>query len=162
MVDPLDPANITTFLAVRGWPGAHDIEPIVHGEWSRAFGFRAADGSEYVVRFSALEEDFRKDQLAARYAAPDLPVPRILHIGEEFDGYFAIAARSSGAYLDDLDAAGMRRMLPAVFAAIAAMRDADLAHTRGFGVWAQLFNALNSDARTAQQLNYSSDITWSN
>ena len=41
MVDPLDPANITTFLAVRGWPGAHDIEPIVHGEWSRAFGFRA-------------------------------------------------------------------------------------------------------------------------
>jgi hypothetical protein len=34
-------------------------------------------------------------------------------------------------------------------------------NTPGAG-WAQLFAALNSDARTAQGLNYSSDITWAN
>jgi len=135
MAEPLDPSDVAAVLAVRGWPGASRIEQVGHGEWSRAFSFRAADGGDYVVRFSGLDEDFRKDQLAARYAAPELPIAPILDFGRAFDGYFAIAARAVGVYLDDLDAAGMRRVLPALFAAVAAMRDVDLTHTRGFGVW---------------------------
>jgi hygromycin-B 4-O-kinase len=135
MADDLDSTKIAAFLVDRGWPGTNGIVRIRHGEWSRAFGFRAADDRQYVVRFSALDEDFRKDQLAARYVAPDLPIPAILDIGRAFGGHFAIAARVGGAYLDDLDAAGMRRVLPALFAAIAAMREANIAHTRGFGVW---------------------------
>lgn len=112
-----------------------NIERIGHGEWSRAYSFQAIDDREYVVRFSSLDEDFRKDRLAARYATRALPIPRILDFGQAFDGYFAIAPRAEGGYLDDLGAADMRRVLPALFGAVAAMRDADIAHTRGFGVW---------------------------
>jgi hypothetical protein len=36
------------------------------------------------------------------------------------------------------------------------------ANNRPSDGWAQLYNALNSDWRTAQQLNWSSDITWNN
>ncbi|MBV9577999.1 MAG: hypothetical protein JO057_05355 [Chloroflexi bacterium] len=71
-------------------------------------------------------------------------MPRILDRGQAFEGYFAIVARADGEYLDDLGTADMRCVLPALFAAIAAMRDAAIAHTRGSGVWRADGHALSA------------------
>jgi hygromycin-B 4-O-kinase len=129
--------DVAAFLRDHGWRDALAISRIDHGEWSLAFSF-AVDGHavEYVVRFSALDEDFRKDQLAARHASRALPIPRILELGDAFDGlFYAISERARGEHLDALDVARLRRALPSLFAAIDGMRVADVSATRGFGLW---------------------------
>ena len=72
-----------------------DAEPsevalIGEGAWSRCFGFQRGD-EELVIRFGNYLDDFRKDQLASAYAAPDLPIPQVLDVGIAFDGYYAIS-----------------------------------------------------------------------
>lgn len=139
-------SDVAAFLADRGWRGVSNIEPITHGEWSRAFSFAVQDQSqEYVVRFSALNDDFLKDQLAARYASPKLPIPRLLDVGQiDPQNYYAISERVRGAYLDDLNVDGLRAVLPSVFDAIDGMREADISATRGFGVWDPTGHAPNA------------------
>ena len=151
---------MAAFLHEHGWPTAQRIERFAHGEWSTAFSF-AVDGAahhtsiaqaEYVVRFSPRVEDFRKDQLAMALAEPRLPIPRMVELGEAFDGYYSIAERASGDYLDALDADGLRKVLPALFGAIDAMRDADVSRTTGFGVWDAGGNARAASWREALRL----------
>ncbi len=69
------------------------------------------------------------------WSTPHLPIPRILEITRAFDGYFALSERAPGEFLDLLDAAQLRRVLPALFAALDAARKVDLADSRGFGIW---------------------------
>jgi hygromycin-B 4-O-kinase len=127
---------VAAFLRDHGWRGASAISPIVYGEWSCAFSF-AVDGhaAEYVVRFSALDEDFRKDRLAARFAGLRLPIPRMLELGKAFDGFYSISERARGAFIDALDGRQMRRALTSLLAGIDGMRQADISTTRGFGLW---------------------------
>ena len=136
------------FLATHVGPGVGPVIPLAHGEWSRAYAF-SHDAREYIVRFSALDEDFRKDLFAARFAAPALPIPTIVEIGETDEGSYAISERVHGGFLDELDETGMRAMLPSLFAAFDAMRDADLAETTGFGIWGADGNAPHPSWRAA-------------
>jgi hygromycin-B 4-O-kinase len=108
--------------------------PLRAGEWSKVFGFRKG-GVEYVARFSKYREDFDKDAHMARYSSAALPIPPITEIGETADGYYAISKRVTGGYIDDLDAEGMRRVLPSLWAALDAMRAIDLSSYTGFGGW---------------------------
>ncbi|HEV7216606.1 MAG TPA: hypothetical protein VGP33_15965, partial [Chloroflexota bacterium] len=129
-----------TDSAVRDFLSDHFRRPISElarialGEWSQAYSFRC-NGDDYIARFSALEEDFAKDRLAAAYATADLPIPPIVAMGRAFDGFYAISRRAFGEFIDDLDAAHMRAVLPALFAALDAARTADLCNTVGFGGW---------------------------
>lgn len=50
------------------------------GTWSQAFEL-TIDGVEVVLRIGAHGRDFAKDELAARFAAPNLPVPPVLARG---------------------------------------------------------------------------------
>jgi aminoglycoside phosphotransferase (APT) family kinase protein len=50
-------------------------------------------------------------------------------------GGYGIARRVSGGPIEDLDEAGMRAVLPRLFEAMDAMRDADLQGTSGYGLW---------------------------
>lgn len=144
----VSPAEAESFLVTRFGGEIHDLSGIGHGEWSRAFSFRRKEAA-YIIRFSALEEDFRKDLLAARYATRDLPIPPIIEIGEAFGGFYAISERATGSYLDDLDESRMRAILPALFAALDAMRQADLSSSLGYGLWGVEGNAPHATWRDA-------------
>jgi hygromycin-B 4-O-kinase len=128
------------FLGCRFGSDGSDVAKLGMGVWSKAFAFRRA-GRDYVIRFGAHQEDFCKDRLAARYASPALPIPRVVELGEAFGGYYAISERVFGAYIDDVGEIQMRALLPSLFAALDAARLADLAGTSGYGGWGADGNA---------------------
>jgi hygromycin-B 4-O-kinase len=101
---------------------------------------------EYVVRFSEFDHDFRKDQFAVRFATPHLPIPRIVEAGEAFAGYFAIAPRARGEYLDALDADRVQHVVPSL---VQGISKADLSGTSGFGMWDATGEAPHSTWRDA-------------
>jgi hygromycin-B 4-O-kinase len=144
----LSTADAEAFLLSRLGPDVSEISPIGHGEWSRAYAYQRGD-TEYIVRFSALDEDFRKDRIAARYSSRALPIPAIVEIGETGDGFFAISERAPGGFLDDLDEDQMRAMLPALFAALDAARRVDLSASTGYGSWGADGNAPHESWRAA-------------
>ena len=81
----LYPARVADFLRTHLGARVDDVERVGHGEWSKAFTFRRG-AAEYVIRFSATNEDFLKDQRASGYASADLPIPHILDLGAAFGG----------------------------------------------------------------------------
>jgi hygromycin-B 4-O-kinase len=89
----------------------------------------------YVVRFSEFREDFDKDLYVSRIATSGLPTPRLVEIGQAFDGFYAVSERSSGGYLDELDGDAMLRVMPALFETLDEARTVTLARDAGFGVW---------------------------
>jgi hygromycin-B 4-O-kinase len=125
-----------------------DVSLLAAGAWSRAFSFRAGS-QDFVVRLSALDEDFHKDRLAARHASAALPIPRVLEVGTTESGFFAISERAFGDDLENADEAQMRARLPALMAALDAMRTADIADTSGYGVWRADGNAHHATWREA-------------
>ena len=146
--ETLDEVQVAAFLAAQMGGEIAGVERIARGEWSRAYFFRHRDRA-YVVRFGAHLEDFAKDRLAAGFRAPALPVPAVLAVGEAFGGYYAISERLYGAYIDGASGAQMRALLPALFAALDAMRLVDLTGTTGYGGWGADGNAPFADWRTA-------------
>ncbi|MCC7368006.1 MAG: phosphotransferase [Chloroflexi bacterium] len=145
MVDPdaVNEARATAFLKERFGAAVQQVAVLGTGVWSKAFAFRHA-GDDLVIRFGALREDFDRDRFAMRFAGPDLPIPRVLEIGEaegvgvtgrQIGGYYAISERLHGGYIDDVDGAQMRALLPSLFRTLDAMRLADVADTAGYGGW---------------------------
>ena len=144
----LNATDAEAFLVDRFDRNVSDVSLVGQSEWSRAYAFRRGSG-DYIVRFSALDEDFRKDRLAASYSSRDLPIPAIVEIGETGGGFFAISKRVSGGFLDDLDEWQMRGMLPALFAALDAARQVDLSASTGYGIWGADGNAPHASWRAA-------------
>jgi hygromycin-B 4-O-kinase len=125
-----------------------DVTRIAHGEWSQAYAYRNA-GTEYVIRFSPLADDFAKDRLAASYCSDELPIPAVVDLGKAFDGYYAISERVSGVYLDDLDGQQLRDVLPSLFGALDAARRVDVSGSTGYGDWGADGNAAHPSWRAA-------------
>jgi aminoglycoside phosphotransferase (APT) family kinase protein len=111
------------FLAARYAGQARDVAELGGGDWSRAFSFRL-DGRDLVARFGHYGEDFARDQQAMALSAPVLPVPRVLETGSALGGAYAISERRFGVFLETLDAARWRRLLPALLRGLDALRDA--------------------------------------
>lgn len=119
---------------------AKDVEALNGGDWSAAYAYVLGD-KEYVIRFAASNEDFKKDKKVGDYATPTLHVPNIVEIGEALKGYFAISERNHGTFLDDLDGEQMRRTLPSLLSALDEVREIDLSDTKGYGWWEAKGNA---------------------
>jgi hygromycin-B 4-O-kinase len=123
------------FLAYRFGGRATDVAAAPRqGEWSRAYFFRH-DDADFVVRFARMAENFEKDRALCRYASRDLPIPRVTEIGEASGGYYAISERAHGEILETLGPDEVRRVLPSLFGALDAMRDADVSGSTGYGPW---------------------------
>ena len=132
-------AFLASYYAARIAP----VELVGEGAWSRCFGFHYGD-KDLVIRFGSYVDDFQKDQLAFRHAAPGLPIPEVLDIGPAFDGFYAISTRAHGIPLESLNAAQWRGTVPSVVSALEAMRTADLSATAGLGGWGSDGNAFHS------------------
>ncbi len=145
-----------SFLSDRFQQTPAELALIGEGAWSRCFGFRR-DDQALAIRFGNHVEDFQKDQVAYRYATPELPIPEVYEIGEAFGGYYAISARVNGTPLEHLDAAAWRATIPAIVAALEAMRTADLSATTGFGGWGLDRNGAN-DSWSARLLAVDTDV----
>lgn len=130
----LETSQVEAFLAGHFGRECGGVASVGSGWWSQAFSFRH-EGDDYVIRFGAYDEDFKKDRFVARYTTPDLPIPRVREIGQAFGGHFVISERVFGRMLDALDPPGMRRVVPAVLRALDAMRTADVRPTSGYGGW---------------------------
>ena len=144
----LDDAGAAAFLSRRFGSGVSGVVEIGRGAWATAFGFEL-DGAACVARFAEQADDFAKDGIAAAHAATDLPIPRILEIGEAPGGFYAISERAYGTHLDALDEAGMRAALPSLFAMHDAMRLADVSRTTGYGGFDASGNAPHATWRDA-------------
>jgi aminoglycoside phosphotransferase (APT) family kinase protein len=114
-------AEAEAFLNERYGRAAGLCQELGGGDWSRAFSFRL-DQRPLVVRFGRYGEDFVKDREAMSFAGPDLPVPKVLEIGEAFEGAYAISERHFGVFLETLDEHRFRRLLPALLRALDALR----------------------------------------
>lgn len=130
----MDTTDITSFLRTRFGDEVADVQALRDGAWSRAFSFRLG-GRDFVARFSASADDYKKDRVMAAHASADLPIPRILDISETLDGFCAVSERAFGDSLDDLDGPLLRRVLPSLFAMLDAVRAVDVAEATGFGSW---------------------------
>lgn len=122
------------FLRARLDRAPEGLEEVGEGAWSRCFGF-VDSGRELVVRFGRFVDDFEKDRRAFGFLGAALPVPEVLEIGSAFGGHFAISTRARGEPLEVLAPQVWNETLPALFAALDAMRRLDVSSTTGFGLW---------------------------
>jgi hygromycin-B 4-O-kinase len=126
--------QVADFLGGHYGEQISDVAPLSGGNWSQAFAFKR-NGKHYVIRLGRHVKDYHKDQVAARFTSPALPIPQVLEIGEAFDDYFAISEQAFGEMLDQLDATKMQKIVPAVLAMLDAMRQVDLSGNKGYGAW---------------------------
>jgi hygromycin-B 4-O-kinase len=129
-----DTSAAQRFVADRYGARAGGVTLLGAGEWSRAYAF-ALDGRPVVIRFGAYGEDFAKDRTMAGVASAALPIPEFIDMGPAPGGYFAVSVRANGVALDDLDGPAMRAVLPALLAALDAIRDLTPPTTAGYGLW---------------------------
>lgn len=126
--------NAQNFLHTRFNFEVTNLTPISQGEWSQAYFFKAGENFK-VIRFSQLDEDFKKDQFAFNFASDRLPIPKVEEIGQAFGGYYAITPKIEGKMIDDLDSAEMTQALPSLFDLFDSLRVADISRTSGYGGW---------------------------
>ena len=131
---PVSLVEARAFLEARFAVDPAGVAVAGNGQWSHAYSYRH-DGGDFIIRFGAHVEDFRKDQVAAGFASANLPIPAVTEIGEAFGGYYCISTRAFGTLLDELDEQGMLAVLPALFRALDAAREIDVNDTAGFGLW---------------------------
>ncbi len=144
---PLAVADVAAFLTARFGDSCERIARVGQGEWSMAFAFRRAD-REFVIRFGAHRDDFDKDRLAARFASAGLPIPAVVAIGAAFGGFYAVAERAFGAYLDELGGSQLRVLLPALFATLDAVRAVNVGDSPGYGAWRAALLDIGTDHPT--------------
>jgi hygromycin-B 4-O-kinase len=133
-VAPKVSAENARLLLIEHGHDIGELVPLTGGFWSATFAFTEG-GRDYVVRFHERRDDLEKDRFAMRWASPRLRVPRIVEIADTPLGPYGISERARGSAIDDLDAAGMREILPALFTTLDAIREASVSGTTGFGLW---------------------------
>ena len=84
-------STVAVFLRER-FADVDAVELLNGGDWSSAFGF-ISGGRSLVARFGEHGEDYAKDAIAARWVAPDLPVPRVVRANSRCGSGWAVARK---------------------------------------------------------------------
>jgi hygromycin-B 4-O-kinase len=75
-----------------------DLTLIAEGEESQAYRFQSGTQT-YVIRFNRAIEGFEKDAFAyRRFARPNLPIPKIIRIGQIDDHFYCISENMPGVH----------------------------------------------------------------
>lgn len=134
--------EINRFLTQRIHSDITNIWLIGAGEWSQAYEYKCK-GTSKVIRFSRLDDDFRRDSFAYDLM-PRLPIPKIEDIGNAFGGYYAISTMMRGKPLDGLDAVGWQNTMPTLLKVLGILQETDTSKTSGFGIWNREGNGTNN------------------
>jgi aminoglycoside phosphotransferase (APT) family kinase protein len=113
--------RVQAFLEAHHGAPVHDLEALRGGFWSAAFAYCLGD-QELVVRFGQSRDGYDFDAAAVAFAGPDLPIPKVLAVGEGLDGAFAISERHHGRFLEDVDPSEAEVVGPTVERLLAALR----------------------------------------
>src|SRR3989339_835730 len=124
--------EVQQFIQGRTDNEVSDITAVSGGEWSQAFFYQDGD-IQKIIRFSNIDEDFKRDQFAYSFNSPQLPIPQVEEIGRAFDGYFVISERVEGEMIDNLDPVEMQKIVSKLMDLFGAMRLADISKSKGFG-----------------------------
>ena len=116
----------------RSDEAVNTISPLKGGEWSAAYRY-SYDGNSFVIRLSHTPENFYRDNIAARLASPNLPIPQIYMIDRHEDYYYAISTFYPGEALEGLPAADLEKTVPEFLSMMTALRSIDLGSTTGYG-----------------------------
>lgn len=130
----LDLLQVQSFLQAYLGHEVQQVRFIGAGMFSSAYGFQAA-AARYVVRIGASLKAFQKDQYAStHFAAPRLPIPRVIAIGAFDASYaFAITEWVHGQTLHDLAAVALNRLVPKIVEMVDALRGVRLPATTSYG-----------------------------
>jgi aminoglycoside phosphotransferase (APT) family kinase protein len=116
---PLD--DVERFLvSLHGRP-IELLAPLPGGFWSAAYSYRAG-GQDLVLRLGTIPEGFEADRAATTFSGPDLPVPKVIMIGQAFGGAYAISERHYGRFLEDIRAEERPRSGPMLARLLRALR----------------------------------------
>ncbi|MGH9169414.1 MAG: phosphotransferase family protein [Acidimicrobiales bacterium] len=126
----IDLEAATTWLGERYGTGVSGVAELTGGAWSKAFSF-CLGGDGLVVRFGPYRDDYMKDLLAVAFDGPALPVPHVHEVGEALGGYYALSELHHGRFLETLDAARFKQLMPALLAGLDALRAVELPHPSG-------------------------------
>lgn len=97
----LAPDQVAAFLAGLHGQGVEDLERLVGGFWSSAWGYRVG-GEELVLRFGGKRSWYEADRTAMGFASSDLPVPEVRDVGTAADvGAYVVSVRHHGQFLED-------------------------------------------------------------
>lgn len=133
-----DAARVRALLREQFAGEVEDMRPLAGGFFSRAYAFTTG-GRAYVVRLNSAAhaaEGFAKDAYAWRhFAAPSLPIPRVVATGRTADGHFAISERAAGRTLAEHPPAERRALLPATLDTLDTIGRVDVRASRGYGAW---------------------------
>lgn len=139
----LTKVEVVKFLKDHTPKNVDEVTPVGNGEWSQAF-FYKEDGVDKVIRFSAIDDDFKRDKFADCFNSPSLPIPEIEEIGKAFDGFFAISKKVDGVMIDHLSIEEMKKVIPDLLNLLDSLRTADTSKTTGFGGWDTAGNGTKS------------------
>ena len=134
MTEMLNEIEVQTFINDHFGDRASDLTRLSGGDWSQAYAL-TVDGQQVVARFGAHGEDYKKDQIVAKWSSEELPIPRFIEFGETERGFFAVSERIHGTSLDKLDSQRMKTVFPSLFRAMDAIRNIDISNTEGYGNW---------------------------
>jgi hygromycin-B 4-O-kinase len=129
----VDLADATSFLVARFGDGVVDVaEAPRQGDWSVAYFF-GVDGGHFVLRFAPWRDNFETDRAIAEHASADLPIPRVVEIGDACGYHYAVSERAFGAVLEELDVDTMARAFPSVLRMLDELRAVDVSRSAGYG-----------------------------
>jgi hygromycin-B 4-O-kinase len=108
------------------FPSVSDFRPILSGEDSQTFRFDSEDG-KFIFRVNPSAEVFRKDRFVyERFAAPKLPIPKALLIGQLEDHFYCVSQEMPGRTLEDLDPEHISQLLVPTCEVWRAIAESDL------------------------------------
>lgn len=131
-----DQHEVEAFLADRLHVTHVELETISAGEGSQAFFFEGPDGPEVLRVNNQSKEGFLKDKFAQEhYGSDELPIPKVLDIGEMSNGqFYAISERAAGLPLDHLTDSVMDKITPTVIEKLEVIHATKPAG-EGYGWW---------------------------
>ncbi len=105
-----------------------NLAGINNGQIAQTFSFTSG-GQEYIVRFNRdnMGANFPKEAfIASRVASPNIPIPRIVHVGRFQELHYSISVKVPGRPLDQLPAAEYAQLLTEVIRTLDAIHHIDV------------------------------------